>query len=165
MIELELELDDRSLVVSTTPLLAAAILYFQDQETWSLAELSKKLNTPPEILARKLVFWINQGVLKEVEQGLYRVLNQAEYTSQPIEEYEEEEEEGSKEDSAEKQAMWSMVENFVLHMCRNLGGLGTERIQGMLTQLVPNYNESFHSLETHLEKMVDDDKLECSSDG
>lgn len=51
--------------MQVTPLLASILLQFQDRGSWPAAELAASLGTSPDALRRKIIFWINQGVLSE----------------------------------------------------------------------------------------------------
>ena len=53
--------------VQVSPLLASILLQFQDRASWRAAELAAALGTSPDALRRKIIFWINQGVLSEAK--------------------------------------------------------------------------------------------------
>jgi uncharacterized spore protein YtfJ len=62
--------------------------------------------------------------------------------------------------SGESEELWATCEKFVVAMLTNLGVLQLERIQGMLTQFVESYNQTIHQLKSHLNQMVNEDRLE-----
>ena len=53
--------------MQVSPLLASILLQFQDRASWRAAELAAALGTSPDALRRKIIFWINQGVLSEAK--------------------------------------------------------------------------------------------------
>jgi anaphase-promoting complex subunit 2 len=71
-VELELELDNgRSLTFTVSPVHAAIIWHFQQRDRWSVSELSQCLALPTTVLRRKIVFWQNRGVLRELRNDLF----------------------------------------------------------------------------------------------
>lgn len=71
-VELELELDDgRLLSFTVSPVHAAIIWHFQQRDRWSVSELSQCLALPTTVLRRKIVFWQNRGVLRELRNDLF----------------------------------------------------------------------------------------------
>ena len=47
-------------------------------DTWTLKALSKKMNLDPQKLRRLMNFWIDRGVLKEIQKDTWIVLEVAE---------------------------------------------------------------------------------------
>lgn len=66
-VDLELEMDDGRVLEfnNITPLQATLINLFQEQERWSLQELSEKTEVDEETLRRKIGFWVTNGLLRE----------------------------------------------------------------------------------------------------
>eukprot|EP00892_Ulva_mutabilis_P007771 jgi/Ulvmu1/5366/UM022_0160.1 len=65
IVELELVVGSATLNFSVSPVLAAIILPFQEHESMSAVHLEKATNIPMELLLRKALFWVQQGVLIE----------------------------------------------------------------------------------------------------
>ncbi len=69
-----LELEDRTVTVDVTPLQAAVAELFESQETWSEAALSKQLEVDIILVRGALAVWAGHGVLKNEDDGSWRVL-------------------------------------------------------------------------------------------
>ncbi|ORY03191.1 hypothetical protein K493DRAFT_207320, partial [Basidiobolus meristosporus CBS 931.73] len=167
-VDLELELKDRTLALNVSPAYAAIIWHFQDKDTWELAELAQELQSTPNNVKRKLMYWIGLGVIKEHPSEVYSVVEEAEElpaeskylrgfprtVSSSVQ--------SAKEQQAEEMRIyWS----YIVGMLTNLGTLPLDRVQSMLSMFVqaPNkYNRSAEELQDFLELMIREDKLEFS---
>jgi anaphase-promoting complex subunit 2 len=47
--------------VVESPVLAAIILAFQEQKTWSLDDLRRHLNVPSDVIQKKISYWMSMG--------------------------------------------------------------------------------------------------------
>lgn len=61
LVTMDVELADRTLSVAVTPVQAVVLLYFQDQATWTLEELSKVVKMPVALLRRRMSVWLQQA--------------------------------------------------------------------------------------------------------
>ncbi|KAF9110207.1 Anaphase-promoting complex subunit 2 [Mortierella sp. AM989] len=73
MVDLELELSDRTLNIKVQPIYAAIIQLFEEQDSWTLQDISTKLEIVEETLEQKIQFWIREGVLREVSRFQYQL--------------------------------------------------------------------------------------------
>ncbi|KAG0240529.1 Anaphase-promoting complex subunit 2 [Actinomortierella wolfii] len=74
LVELEIELKDRTLNVQVPPVSAAIISMFEDQDTWSLADLAKKLQHSEELLEKRVQYWVREGVLRPLGDFRYQLI-------------------------------------------------------------------------------------------
>ncbi|KAF9575664.1 Anaphase-promoting complex subunit 2 [Mortierella alpina] len=77
MVDVELELEDRTIEMQVEPMHAAIIYLFEDQDMWTLAAISAKLQIPEESLEQKMQLWIREGVLKEIGRFQYQLIENA----------------------------------------------------------------------------------------
>lgn len=73
-VNIDLEFGDKSLNFNVTPLQATIIYYFQDREIWSLNDLSEATQMQADALKKKISFWVNQGILKEIEKNVFELV-------------------------------------------------------------------------------------------
>ncbi|XP_011351715.1 anaphase-promoting complex subunit 2 isoform X2 [Ooceraea biroi] len=134
-VSLEIELKDRKLDISVTPVHATIILHFQDKSEWILQDLAEAMHAPATVLRRKMAFWVSQGLLKETSNDVYVL--QEESTSKNrlstdtvVEEEETESVMASASDQREEelQVFWS----YIVGMLTNLDSMPIERIHQML---------------------------------
>ncbi|KAK7578045.1 hypothetical protein V9T40_010250 [Parthenolecanium corni] len=140
IVTLEIELKDRTLNLTVSPVHATIIWHFQTKSEWSLADLSKIMMTSCSVLRRKISFWQSQGVLIETAADQYMVLEESSSLnckprpSMPLSMFYEEDEAESAVASAqdqrneELQVFWS----YIVGMLTNLESLTLERIHQML---------------------------------
>lgn len=64
-VSLELAIGDQTLEFNVSPFHASVLMHFQSRPEWPAAELAERMGVAPDALRRKIVFWINQGVLSE----------------------------------------------------------------------------------------------------
>ncbi|XP_066583014.1 anaphase-promoting complex subunit 2 isoform X1 [Prorops nasuta] len=133
-VHLEIELKDRKLDINVTPIHATIILHFQDKNEWKLENLAEVMHAPPTVLRRKIIFWISQGLLKEVSTDVFILQEESSIKNRPCTEIVEEEEIESAMASAsdqreeELQVFWS----YIVGMLTNLDSMPLERIHQML---------------------------------
>jgi len=74
-VELDVELQDRTLNLEVTTLQASVIELFGTLDTWTLTQLRKtlKIRTNLSLLRNALYFWSNHEVLKEVQSGVWKL--------------------------------------------------------------------------------------------
>ncbi|CAG9761203.1 unnamed protein product [Ceutorhynchus assimilis] len=135
IVNIEIELNDRTLNLSVSPVQATIMMHFQDKGTWELEELSKTMQCPATILRRKIGFWLSHGILTETKLDVFSVQEVKENkNSAPedfyVEDFESESAMASAQDQKEEelQNIWS----YIIGMLMNLDSLGLERIHHML---------------------------------
>lgn len=69
-----LELEDRTVTVEVTPLQAAVAECFESQDTWTEDGLAKQLEVDVILVRGALAVWAGHGVLKNEDDGSWRVL-------------------------------------------------------------------------------------------
>uniref|UniRef100_A0A8C9ERC1 Anaphase-promoting complex subunit 2 n=1 Tax=Pavo cristatus TaxID=9049 RepID=A0A8C9ERC1_PAVCR len=166
LVSLDVELADRTLSLSVSPVHAAIILHFQTKSTWTLAELSEVLKVPVTSLKRKMTLWLQQGVLREEPPGTFTVIEEEQKDQGEKVVLIDSDEEGdsamaSQADQKEEelQLFWT----YIQAMLTNLESLSLERIHSMLKMFVmtgPVVTEiDIQELQGFLQKKVRDQQL------
>ncbi|PSR71728.1 hypothetical protein PHLCEN_2v12376, partial [Hermanssonia centrifuga] len=138
-INLEVELDDRTVTADVPPLEAAFIELFSTKDVWSTTELIKEVGSIDRSSAiRALTTWTELGVLKEDSADSFRLLKVAEEAGPSMPS-------SSRTDDAEQEPPV-----FIEGMLKNLGTLPLDRIQQML-KFAPGYNRNIEQLGTFME--------------
>ncbi|GIY73163.1 anaphase-promoting complex subunit 2 [Caerostris darwini] len=162
LVDVEIELKEKTLNMSVSPIHATILWHFQEKPRWSISELSSKMQIQPSALRRKITFWQNHGLLFEVETDVF-VLIEDETEQREVVMIEEEVESvtASSQDKKEEelQTFWS----FIVGMLTNMESLPLERIHSMLRMFaVPGTSPhecSIQDMKQFLEKKVRDRKL------
>jgi anaphase-promoting complex subunit 2 len=159
-VDLELEfLDGRVLDYSVSPLLATIIFHFQEQPQWPLADLAAKLNIAPDLMRRRLAYWLNSGVVTEFEPDHFQLeengpVEQVQFTSH-------DDEDGA--NGAQQQDEWTEThENLILGMLTNLGEQSLDKIHSMMSLFVEEYDKTTAQLANFLARLVQQEKIESS---
>lgn len=77
VVDLEIEVGDRVLNLSVSPVHATILMHFQDKSCWELEELSKVMNCPLTVLRRKVSFWQCHGIIVETAQDVFALQEDA----------------------------------------------------------------------------------------
>ncbi|XP_030062053.1 anaphase-promoting complex subunit 2 [Microcaecilia unicolor] len=166
LVNLDVELADRTLSLAVSSVHAAIILNFQSKSTWTLEELSEVLKVPLISLRRKMTFWLQQGVLREEPPGTFTVIEEEQKDRAEKVVLIDSDEEGdsamaSQADQKEEelQLFWT----YIQAMLTNLESLPLERIHSMLKMFVmtgPIVSEiDTQELQSFLLKKVSDQQL------
>ncbi|KAF8947358.1 Anaphase-promoting complex subunit 2 [Haplosporangium gracile] len=76
MVDLELELNGRSISMQVQPIYATIIYLFEDQDRWTLSDMASKTGVREETLESKIQFWMREGVLRETDRHQYELNEQ-----------------------------------------------------------------------------------------
>ncbi|XP_070811930.1 anaphase-promoting complex subunit 2 [Pituophis catenifer annectens] len=167
LVDLELELADRTISLSVSPVHAAIILHFQEKSTWTLEELSEAVKMPAASLQRKMTLWLQQGVLWEEPPGTFTVIEE-ELKDQAeklvlIDSDEEGEDSAMASQADQKEEELQVFWTYIQAMLTNLECLSVERIHSMLKIFVmtgPIVTEiDIQELQAFLQKKVRDQQL------
>jgi len=141
-VHLTVELGDKKLDLKVSPLHASILCKFQDQEEWSMGELSTSLKVSSTLLRRKISYWISQGVIKESRPDWFILAEEGEgHQRQPsgtntsqretVDEGDGEEDyTASRKDQRDQEL--SVFWTYIVGMLTNLDSLPIERIHQML---------------------------------
>ncbi|XP_058031243.1 anaphase-promoting complex subunit 2 [Ahaetulla prasina] len=169
LVDLELELADRTISLSVSPVHAAVILHFQEKSTWTLEELSEAVKVPAASLRRKMTLWLQQGVLREEPPGTFTVIeeelkDQAEKVV--LIDSDEEGDSAMASQADQKEEELQLFWTYIQAMLTNLECLSLERIHSMLKIFVmtgPMVTEiDIQELQVFLQKKVRDQQLSYS---
>lgn len=168
-VQMEIMWRDTEVSVSVGPIEAALIHLFQEKSFWSFESLTEELKIPKQVLRRKAVVWINNGLLLEtVDEGKpgYRLVSESDANTQTFGAAAADDGLGSGSGlvaSSEDQAAAGMkvYEQYIIGMLTNFPSLPLDRIHNMLKMFVsePPYDRSSEQLHAFLNSLVAEDKL------
>ncbi|KAJ4430988.1 hypothetical protein ANN_19581, partial [Periplaneta americana] len=167
-VNLDIELKDRKINLTVSPIHATIIWHFQTKNQWTIEELSQLMHVPATVLRRKIAFWQSQGLLREVSTDSFLLVEESATRSKcpvPADMVCEDEETESAMASAhdqreeELQVFWS----YIVGMLTNLDSMPLERIHQMLKMFAsqgPTAVEcSLQELRHFLDRKVREHKL------
>ncbi|XP_014681229.1 PREDICTED: anaphase-promoting complex subunit 2-like isoform X2 [Priapulus caudatus] len=134
LVSLEIELKDRKVHISCSPVHATIIMHFQEKSKWTVDELSVIMHVPVSVLRHKMAFWQSQGLLKEESADTFILIEEGKGGRHDIHMIDIEEETESAMASShdqreeELQVFWS----YIVGMLTNLETLPLEKIHTML---------------------------------
>ncbi|KAM8934690.1 anaphase-promoting complex subunit 2 isoform 1-T1 [Pelodytes ibericus] len=166
LVSLDVELADRTLSFSVSPVHAAIILSFQNKGTWTLDDLSEVLKIPVTSLRRKMSLWLQQGILRENPAGTFTVIEE-EQTDQTekvvLIDSDEEGDSAMASQADQKEEELQLFWTYIQAMLTNLESLPLERIHSMLKMFVMTSHVvteiDIQELQGFLQKKVSDQLL------
>lgn len=168
LVNIDIELKERTLNLNVSPVHAAIIMQFQNKDQWTVEELSGVLQIPATALRRKIAYWQSQGLLKEEATDTFILVEEQRANSDDIMLADEEETESAMASmraqlDEQMQVFWT----YIVGMLTNLESLPIERIHSMLRMFAvqgPSTVEcSIGELKAFLDKKVKEQKLIYSS--
>nr|CAD7441533.1 unnamed protein product [Timema bartmani] len=137
-VTIDIELKDRKISLSVSPIHATIIWHFQERLEWTIEDLSHQMQVPATVLRRKIAFWQSQGLLREVSTDMFVLVEDTPggrcKDSMTVDMSCEDEESDSPMASAhdqreeELQVFWS----YIVGMLTNLDSMPLDRIHQML---------------------------------
>jgi anaphase-promoting complex subunit 2 len=137
-VNIDIELKDRKLNMTVSPIHATIIWHFQEKNQWTIEELSQVMQISGSLLRRKISFWQSQGILREqspdvfvlMEEGAARAGSAGRTVDVACEDEEMESALASAHEQreGELQVFWS----YIVGMLTNLDSMPLERIHQML---------------------------------
>ncbi|KAI5060978.1 hypothetical protein GOP47_0023483, partial [Adiantum capillus-veneris] len=177
IVKLELQFEDRAAQFMVSPMHASIIMLFEDHASWAATDLASALGVPVSTLRRRIMLWVNQGVLLEslgdkpgelyytiienIGDGGSRNGVATNDTAVPLlGEDDGESAVASMEDQLQQEM--NVYESYVLGMLTNFDALPLDRIHNMLKMFVsdPPYDKSLQQLQGFLSGLVAEEKLE-----
>ncbi|KAK6921994.1 Anaphase-promoting complex subunit 2, C-terminal [Dillenia turbinata] len=177
MVKLELEFEDRAVQFTVSPVHAAIIMQFQDQNSWTAKNLAAAVGLSVDALSRRMNFWISKGIIAETQKPDSHELTfslvdgmvdsgKSGIGGGHCEELLLGEEDGDRsvasvEDQLRKEM--TVYEKFILGMLTNFGSMALERIHNTLKMFCvadPAYDKSLQQLQSFLSGLVSEEKLE-----
>ncbi|KAK2189465.1 hypothetical protein NP493_106g06023 [Ridgeia piscesae] len=163
LVNLEIELKDKTLKLSVSPVHATILWHFQQKARWTVDELSGVTHMPAHALRRKIAFWQSHGLLKEESSDSFLLMEE-----QPghgghdllLEDDEAESAMASSKDQKEEemQVIWS----YVVGMLTNLESLPLDRVHSMLKMFAmqgPGSECTIDDLKVFLDRKVKEQVL------
>ncbi|XP_050072708.1 anaphase-promoting complex subunit 2 [Anopheles maculipalpis] len=167
-VTIELEHNGKTQEMQVTPAQAAIIIHFSEQPQWELDSLGQKMNMPPIVLRKRIVFWQSHGLIRETKENVFVLIDkgaESETVSdtiqpQPNDVCEEEEAESAMESASDQreeelQVFWSYIEA----MLTNLDSLPLDRIHQMLKMFASQVDFTQDELKHILQRKVREHKL------
>ncbi|RIA89030.1 hypothetical protein C1645_773520 [Glomus cerebriforme] len=168
-VQIELELQDRTLEFEVAPIYATIIHYFQQQDKWNLKDLAEKIKIDSIMLKSKMSFWSDRGILKELLNDEWLLLETAEEIDPSFVLNEENCDNIIQFTAEQKAEEFKMYWIYIENMLKNLGGMTLEKIHNILCSVAePSSSNSrmdnnLEDLKIFLSQMVAEDKLEFQS--
>ncbi|KAH7437518.1 hypothetical protein KP509_05G076000 [Ceratopteris richardii] len=180
IVKLELQFEDRAAQFMVSPMHASIIMLFESQSSWAATDLASALGVTVSTLRRRIMLWVNQGVLLESagnrpgelyytiienvsdvgNRNVANALRTSDSTVQLLGEDDGESGVASMEDQLQQEM--NVYESYVLGMLTNFDTLPLDRIHNMLKMFVsdPPYDKSLQQLQAFLSGLVSEEKLE-----
>ena len=157
--------NDRTFEVSVAPLQATILHHFQHEKSWRASDLAAELGVSVEAMRKRIVVWLNNGVLAEKKDGneIVYALTEPSDEIDAMDGIHDDDEHVSAVVTAEEAAAAGMMvyEQYVMGMLTNFPSLPLDRIHNMLKMFVvePVYDKTVEDLEHFLMGLVAQDKL------
>ncbi|CAB3385376.1 Hypothetical predicted protein [Cloeon dipterum] len=138
-VNLDIELKDRTLNLTVSPIHATIIWHFQEKPQWTIEDLSQVMQISGTLLRRKISFWQSQGILREQSPDVFVLMEEgaaragstgrsADHVACEDEEMESALASAHEQREGELQVFWS----YIVGMLTNLDSMPLERIHQML---------------------------------
>jgi len=154
-VQLDIQLEDRTVSAEVAPLEAALIELFSERAIWKLDDLVKAAGSLNRgVVIKALATWVELGVLKEDPENTFVLLESEEQvpSSTIVRDHEQIELEPVQLSVAQQQQAEQMrvYWRFIEGMLTNLGSLPLDRIQTML-KYAPGYDQTVEQLGAFME--------------
>ncbi|KAJ2131628.1 Anaphase-promoting complex subunit 2 [Coemansia sp. RSA 1807] len=163
-IELQVEIDGRTLDVSARPSQAAALFAFQNTPQLSVCELAQNMECSEDLALSCIKFWQSHGVVRETSPRVYTTADHA--SNACVDDTLDLDNDASDtEDShapASRTDALHMHFNFIVGMLTNFGPLPLDRIHSMLAMFIPGDQTTVDELRAFLAQMVREDRLDMA---
>jgi hypothetical protein len=126
-INLQIEIGSKEFDLNLTPINASLIMFFCDEETWEIHDLSKVTKISVENLSKRLNYWVNKKFLTihENEEAPEEVYYQL---VEEVESEQENEDEENEEDEMEEEVNIEVYETLIETMLTNFDTMDAEKI-------------------------------------
>lgn len=139
-VDLEIEIENRTLTLNVSPIHATIIMHFQDKNKWQLEELCNTMKVTSTVMRRRLHFWQTHGIIREESPNCFILTEGGSNKSKPSSSmlgHDEEEMESAlasahDQREGELQVFWS----YIVGMLTNLESMALDRIHQMLKMFV-----------------------------
>jgi anaphase-promoting complex subunit 2 len=166
-INLQIEIGSKEFDLNLTPINASLIMFFCDEETWEIHDLSKVTKISVENLSKRLNFWANKKFLtihenEDAPEEIYYQL------VEEVESEQENEDDENEEDEMEEDVNIEVYETLIETMLTNFDTMDAEKIHNSLKMFAmdpfPAYEHTLTELNTFLNQLTMDGKLIRESD-
>lgn len=137
---IDLEIGDKKINLTVSPIHAAIIYQFQVKAEWTVDELAQTLKVPPSTLRRRISFWQTQGLIHEastdvfklIEEGPMRRMSGVSGSLESGHDLDDESESVTRTSQDQRVEELSVFWKFIENMLINLESLPLDRIFQML---------------------------------
>ncbi|KAJ2478749.1 Anaphase-promoting complex subunit 2 [Coemansia sp. RSA 2131] len=164
-IELQVEINGRTIDVSARPSQVAVLLAFQSTPQLSVCELAHSMECSEEFALSCVKFWQSLGVVRESASRVFTTV-EGHTGDELVDNGSDMDNDASDtEDSpapASRTDALHMHFNFIVGMLTNFGPLPLDRIHSMLAMFIPGDQTSIDELRAFLAQMVREDRLDMA---
>ncbi|CBN77335.1 Putative subunit of the Anaphase Promoting Complex Putative subunite of the Anaphase Promoting Compl [Ectocarpus siliculosus] len=170
VVELNLDFNGVERSFSVSPLHATLIMHFEGKaETWRLSDLAREVELPPSVVQKRMMLWVNQGVVSESNPGpVYRLVKDQTQNRSGGEGMEsmvlEDNTEAAVSADANDAESDKIIVQFLTGMLTNFSKLPLDRIHNNLKMFMSGgdnkYDKSLPELQQLLWRLCSDGKLE-----
>ena len=136
-VNLDLEIGDKTINLTVSPVLAAIIFKFEEASEWTAQQLAASIKVPVSTLRRKISYWQTQGVLCETKPDVYTLVEdggprrgggQADVSSMA----DDPEDSVTASTATQREEKLGVFWSYIVGMLTNLESLSLERINQTL---------------------------------
>jgi anaphase-promoting complex subunit 2 len=172
-----------------SPLLATLISHFEDKKQWTAEELSNETGVPIQIIQKRMLYWVNQRVVKVVHTTsnsgggtIYHIAHPQHLASAATSRasvdasslldelmHEDDEARAVSVTTGPDEEELDVYVSYIVGMLTRLGQLSLQTIHNNLKTHVTGsdlqYNQTPAQLATLLQQLCRQERLECGPDG
>ena len=164
---IDLELGDKKVNLTVSPIHAAIIFLFQEAEEWTAQQLATKIKVPVSTLRRKISFWISQGILVERSTDVFSLAEDGGMKNNDmstiVTNMEDDPEDSVTASSADqREEEFEMFWSYIVGMLTNLESMPLDRIYQTLRLFASSVECDIEELRAFLDTKVRQHKLSFS---
>lgn len=160
-----IEIGEQEVDIEANPIASSVLLYFCDQDAWSIADLAKVMDLDSEHIEKKIIYWVMRGFLQRdtTNRSLFRIveeLNGELLNNEPaMDQLEEVVEETSRPNGYDSFAP------IIMNMLRNMEVMPIDKIHNMLRLFAqnPKYDKTMQELGFILNELVQEGLVDFDS--
>ena len=170
---IDVEIGDKKINVTVSPILAAILYKFQESPQWTAQQLAASIKVPVSTLRRKISYWQSQGVVCESAPDVFSLVEDGDTRLEGVNDLssvatgmEDEEDSVTASSADQREEEFGMFWSYIMGMLTNLDSLPLERIYQTLRIFVtqgPSAVEcDIEELRAFLDSKVRQHKLQFS---
>lgn len=167
-ISFSIEVGDQEVDIEANPVASSVLLYFCDQETWSIDDLAEVMELDAEQIEKKIIYWLMRGFLQRdpSDSSLFRMVDELKEDclfssgeSTGMDQMEETIEESTRPSG------YDAFAPIIMNMLRNMEVMPMDKIHNMLRLFAqnPKYDKTMQELGFILNELVQEGMIEFGS--